>query len=765
MKKLLSTFVVLFFFQSYTSAQNNIEIVNFKILSQISIIEKSGISFNFDIEMPVIENYNSNPFYFYFTLTDLSETVVFQNENLFLKIYSQPYFKDKTKSISKAELFFIPYSEINVPSGKSNLTLKCIVKNSDTDSYEVFQKQIEIIKPTLYNYDEQTFTISDFTITDNVYLHEQKGLEVNFNSTFEFCSYQINGIYKDKNLTDYVFYLKFYNAPTLEEYLFFSDYFSTYSQTVENLTENINFFIPYNKLNINEGLYNIKAELYARDNNSTINFGKISEINFQYYQPKLYLAKFCLYELLASYNHYDTQSTFGQIFSNTKSNKGKGYPDIFWEIKIGDLSEFESAINKNSFYTKSDSSLFIVTDDDPLYLTVYDYDALNRNDEIAKFKIEHKYKYNSLFFKDAEIENVDSYNFKFSKSEMPYFDFQNLNIAETIENQVSGLNISLNCKLNSIPVDEKVKIIPYIMRDTNLIDLISINNRFGNVDFLTSADNQKSIEFFMPYYYLSENDKLGFKFIFDNFKFQLPDLIYSENLEIPEIKDITFKINSITEDYYQNVYGLNLNCFYNIPEDYKNDIGTKNLVYNNIILNTSTNDTLVSIDLNSVETEIENEKNIFIPYYQFKNLSEKQDIEMYSLISSKSGRIYGETKKSFIVNPSEIVNLNIEELNFKISESEIFESYIIKIEHFGKLIYKSENVSLTNSDRLLINKDYWFHSNDKIFIEIYGIDKFNLETLISSKEQNIKELIKSSKIKLKGNSNFKKVSLKFKFVE
>ena len=119
--------------------------------------------------------------------------------------------------------------------------------------------------------------------------------------------------------------------------------------------------------------------------NKNVLFGEIAETKFTINQPLVYRARFELDYLEAKYRKYDKSNVFGRVFSKRNSNVGKGYPEIFWRIELGDINRFSSSIKKNSHIAYAELSYFTVTDNTPIKITVWDYDALNKKTSFTGF--------------------------------------------------------------------------------------------------------------------------------------------------------------------------------------------------------------------------------------------------------------------------------------------------------------------------------------------------------------------------------------------
>jgi len=767
-KKLLT--VLFIFFINNLLAQNLdvkkrvFEIQNFSVQTPETQFQKSGITTNFDIKTTPVEDFFQNPDYYYVIIYNEKDSILYSDNSNFIKCYPQPYYKDKKISLQTSLKYFISYSKINLKQGTYNIKYRIFVRNDATEFGQIFEKQILITIPKLYNYSEQEFYVSNFKAIDNYEEYKLKGIYVNFDCSFKFLSYQILGINENLNNLDYYFYIKLIDKTKNTEYRINNNNFNLEKVAVDDVTKNIDFYIPYNKIDLQEGIYNMSIELYVTNKYNTIEFGKISAIDFEIKQPHLYLAKFALKNLQVTYSQYDASSALGRLFSKPQKNVGKGYPDVLWELQLGSYTEFTSDISKNSFYAYDDSIFFKITDNDPVNFAVYDYDALNRNDLIGEMQIIHKAGTQILNFSNPIIENIESSNFYFVKYELPYFDKKVLNIENKQIKGTSGIAISLNCKINSLPDNEEIYINPLIYRDSLTFDLINYCNFTSEDYFQLYEAPYQNFEIFVPFYHLKNNDKLAFQFKFKNIDFALQNLIYDKPILIPEIKDVSAEIDSIFEYKIDGINGVLINNIFDIPEEYLNNLGLKSMNFDINIYNKSTNDTLNSIlkkynisnSLNNFYLKKDLMKQIFVPYFIFNQINENNLTINYQATANKLEVC--NTSKDFHINVKDNFNFEFKRISFKIEDLNNFVSIYYKIIHGTDTIFETEK-SLQNNNELKINSNFIFNIKDDLFVELYGVDKYGLETLIQANEIDLKQLLKKKKIKLKSNKIVKKSTL------
>lgn len=758
MKKFL--FTTLIAFSSLISfADNSFEIIDLKQVLPFSNLEKSGINFYFELKVSTNNDYFYQPFTLTFNLYDRNNKKVYSDSENLLHLYMPPSYGIGTVIDTLEERFFIPFYKINVPEGQQNLTARVLVQTENTAFFEIYSQEIVIDKIKIFKFDEQNFEIENFIVDDNYSEKELFGININFDCKFLFCSYQIEKYDIKKENSTYVFYINLFEKSTGKQIYFFDKTSNYQSFEVSKLDEKIDFFIPYNKINIQEGKHQLIAKLHVTDSHHSFDFGEVSETEFEINQPELSIAKFVLENLKAEHKTYDTKSIIAQIFS--KTDKGKGFPDIFWNIELGDIQIYKSDINKNSFVAKGDSLIFIISENDPIWFNIYDYDTFNSNDLIASFQIENIMGFKTVNYKNPNLLNIDTCNFSFTKSMLPFFEYNTLSINQISINGVSGLDIEFTSKINSIPDNEKIKFVPYIIRDSLEINFESINKiLYPENLYFTQNESQQKFKTFIPYFMLRNFDRIGLKFNFKNFDFSLVDILYPENIMVPELNDLKCIISSIEETYVNDCFGVEIKTEIEIPKLYSFFINPKTYKFIE-----SFNYQLISdtISFEKTSTQFQDTlliRNFFIPYSNFNSNNTEYQISYNNQINYLNNYILSKNENNFIIKTENLVKIKFNNYKCKLTENEDYEKYYFKIIYQNNVIYKSENITTENHSES-IDLDKQFHEKDIIKIEFYGISKFGLEEKIIEKKYKITKIMNEDLLKIKHIKEIKKFYLNF----
>ena len=188
-------------------------------------------------------------------------------------------------------------------------------------------------------------------------------------------------------------------------------YFKSFADEANNLNK-ITLFIPFRNILLPKGKHDVKIEINASDNSGVFKFNNLSSKLITIEQAQVYIAKLTVSDIKVAYGKYDASSALGRMFSKQGSSKGYGYPDVYWNLKIGDYSIYKSGVHKNSFSAPSGSFSFKMLDGDKISVSTYDRDALNYDDFIGKITV--KTKNGKFKIKDKITSQGKMTNIKYS---------------------------------------------------------------------------------------------------------------------------------------------------------------------------------------------------------------------------------------------------------------------------------------------------------------------------------------------------------------
>jgi len=777
MKKLITLFVILLiseniFSQSDVIYNQEFIISNLRIEYPKTTIEKSGITISFDLKMNAFDDYYSNPFYLFPNLKYNGE-VVYNSASNKMVVYAKPDYKDTTNTNLLGQTFFIPYDEINLDNGNYTLDLELNAYNEFKDYKVIFSKKINIFIPKLYNYQEQEFKITNFKITDNIKMYDLRGINIEFDCSYKFLSSQIIGVSQQNDLKDYYFFIELENEKSGEKYNFFDNTLNSEKDEVVKLKNTISFFIPYHDLNIPKGKHQIKASLKVANKDKNIIFETIAETNFTISQPQIYFARLELKELVASYYKYDTPNIFGKIFSKKGSNRGYGYPDIFWIVELGNLQKFYSEKSENSFYAIPDITYFTVSDLDPISLSAYDFDMVGKNDFICKIGVKNNLGENFVEIRELKNDKLETINLTFHKILPVKFYNKIISVTPSKIDNISGVEVNFNYEVSSVFENDVFTIQPVIKQNEDIYELSFFTNMQDNNFKISSKNLKNNINIFIPYFNLQANSKIGFRANCQTSYQQLENVFYNEKILIPQkVDDIKIELDNITEKKIGDYYGFILKFNYKIPDLYLEKLPLNNLEAKLDIINTNSSDSLnfkaqlIDDEFNSLSKfflDNTNSKNIFIPFYIVGKNNMDYDLKIFSEIKLINNEIsLGNEAFDIKLPVSNIHESEIKKISLKFKEKGFYDKVFINIEHGKNTVFQSDIQSYNKKmDWELDNQKFLFHKKDNIYISLLGMDKYGISSVIYRWEIEGNQIVNKKKLSLKGKNEIRKIKIEF----
>ena len=747
------------------------EVSNYKIIPPNSLTQRSKITFSFDLKM-------KHPFADYFNYPyKITPLVIYNGDTIFSEIFNymevnaKPYYKNENIAFEKDIKFTIPYEKINLLPGEYKTTFVINAYNDYHNYGKIYEKQLNINMPELFEYDEQTFSVSDFYITDNYEKFDLRGINISFRNKFKFYSHQIKGLTNNNELQNYYFYIELFDENTNLQYSFFENEQNFHKQNVSKLVENISFFIPYHAINLPKGEHSLTAKLKVADLNKSVLFSEIAETKFDIKQPFVYRAKLDLEYMEAIHRKYDKSNVFGRAFSKRNSNVGKGYPDIFWILELGEIERYYSSRNKNSFVAYTGNPYFTITDADPIKISVWDFDALNRNEFISSVNVQNKSGENLISINSFRNSRIKSLSYSFQKILSPYLKYQTITVNPFEFNGVSGIEVNFEYQLSDIFEYDVFNIEPFFKNKNTITPLNNFINLQENKYTIAHNSLKNSIKIFVPYYLLSSDTEIGFNVYSKNTECNLPKILYKEKINIPEINDISSKIKNIEAGAYKDIYGAIIYIDYDIPEQYLTDFGLKNFLVNLKVNNeTSKKDFSTSTEL--IEDEMSNlkeftinsthYKTIFIPYYLIGESGSFNEFVINQTIRfNKTDMQVGKQDMKFHVTVPKLNQINFNKISLKLRKKVSYEKIFIKIFHGNNKIVQTEKKSVSKIIKWnLESQIFVMHPLDNIKIIVCGITEFGIESELEQWDFSSNKFEKNKKMKLKGRKNIKNLIIK-----
>jgi len=232
--------------------------------------------------------------------------------------------------------------------------------------------------------------------------------------------------------------------------------------------------------------------------------------------------------------------------------------------------------------------------------------------------------------------------------------------------------------------------------------------------------------------------------------------------------DITAKIDTITETKQDGFNGILLNYHFNIPENYIKYLGVKSINFNidliknsEISIDNELNKFNINNNFNNFILNSDLQKQIFIPYYIFVNEANKYNLTINSNATANNLEV-GKNSQNFYLDIQNNYKIEFEKINIKITDLNNFDSIYYKIKHGNILLTQSSKIAEIKTDELKFQSQINLNIKDDVFIELYAVDKYGLETLIQTDKLDLKQLIKKKSLKLKSNKLVKKSTLQIK---
>lgn len=726
-------------------------ISNFKIVKAYSNKDKSKLTVKFDVQMlKIVENYNSHPYYMDVVLESEMEQTIYSKKDI-ISLNAKPDYKDKSVCTPKNMIVDIPYSEIKLQEGRHYVNFVLAGRSDYKYFGKVFSIKLFIDIPKIFDYHDQEISLKATNITADKVYNKLNGLLVTFDYNLKFLNYQTHGFADEDNKGQYLFYTKIYTVQNGQQIDFFSEKTGEYILNAENISGNIAIHIPYNKINIERGTHKILCEIFVSDTQGFVSFGKLAQAEVFYFQPVLYSFELDLRSMEVLYSEgYDVSSFVGRLFSKKGSDAGKGYPDVFWALKLGEFTEYSSSVNKNSFSLHAGKAITYITDDDPLSISCYDRDYTSFDDFIGNYKIVNSKgnflkKYSKLRF-----NSVKSADFTVTKEELPFLKYKKIFVSQTKKNGVSGIFIETDFELSALKSTDSIS-----------ISLIKQNlDGFSEIsDFIDQSDSDNSLskcgakghyKVFVPYFALTEGCNVGFEISTVSGNIKLPRILYDKPVAIPEINDTKLLTVSSAEASFNGIHGVNYTLIREIPSYYVN---VDEPVFSSVKIFSASNlivDTMVIIDkFNPMQSLF------FIPYYKMQStevvVEEIVTVGNVDFIIGKD-RVFG---KNDLKPLSEV---KFKALSVYFNDITGIKSVRFVVKYDNKQIFESPKSPIKkNADILSNGFSFRAYTRDEFYISVLAEYEYDLDTEIFSEKISVNELLKSKKFKMKAYGMLKKV--------
>ncbi len=695
-------------------------------------------------------DYATNPITLFYRLKNSSGTNLLEGQ--YEKcLYAKSNPARPSEGLEKDIILKIPYALMGLQSGIQIVTLE-FWASYEGKMYDVFfSKQLKITVPKLFDYAEQKIGIRNLSVKSGITYKGVEGLEFTFDAEYSFLASETRELHQSPDFKLYTYTLAITDKKSGTPISVFEKKIIQTTETASSKIQTIKIHVPYNQIASVEGKNECSVAVFAKGYARALNFGESKIFNFNYVQPAVYLGFFRLNSLEAEYKLYDSSNAFGRLFSKKSSNVGKGYPDTYWLLETGAISVYESAQNSNSFSAYAGITHFTLVDSDPIYLAVYDYDALNVNDLMGLFRIEHSVGNSTVRKDNFSFPGIVSSSFEFQKLKFPTIHAKTFTKTICKHDGVSGLCLDGHIGISQIPQNQQVTIQPMYYTKAEAIDLQYYTNKINQLKPISSTSNEIDVSLFFPFFELQDVEKLGLSLNLLSLNYKIGDIILDESVKIPNFDDTDVSFQSEGDKINANgIRGYSISIGYKIPEFYwdKGSLNSKIVLTDNskqLML-----DTLVQT--NRIQT-------LFIPYYKLVQGKENQiDISEETFLN-KSFRIGVNSSKTKLTCP-QLIDFHVSELEFTTSESPTSTELFVKIEHDGRMV--SEGTSASNGVKFKFNvksKSIKVHPKDVIKLTVFEKDSFGIANSLGTYEFSADDFKKSKHKARKPIEGIKKLKI------
>lgn len=359
---------------------------DFRIVPPSDFQDKARITLEMDMTLKHPFDDFEHSYHIFFRLYTAQGTLVYDGQSRATEIDSRPEYDQPEISLHTDLELIAAYTDIELPAGTHPLQVVISAYNANHMPFDsLLVKPVTITKPELYDYEDQEFSITLLKATSNIEKDEVKGIRLTFEYKPRFYSWQVKGVSSNRDLGYYYLEPVLVDQEKHDTVSYFFPDTEMQSATAEGAGA-MTFHIPYHQLRLPAGPHQLLIGLRLCDRARIWTSYPPTTTICNMIQPQVYELTFALDSLEMGYNSgYDV----GVWASYSKKNKGRGYPDLIWNLDVGQYTRYRSAKHKNSFTVSPATATAYLTDSDPLYLRLYDYDAIGRNDLITALKIAH----------------------------------------------------------------------------------------------------------------------------------------------------------------------------------------------------------------------------------------------------------------------------------------------------------------------------------------------------------------------------------------
>jgi hypothetical protein len=512
-------------------------------------------------------------------------------------------------------------------------------------------------------FEDQVFKISDFRIVQNTQDGGIRGIRVDFSATSTYGKNEFNP--KDTALK-YCFYLKItsgneviysykdkplYKTGTITRYVLQSDAIRNYY-----------FFIPYNKLAKGECKSMLTFNIMGCDQDENRFNKKIFSQQATIAFPEIWVNRVEIQNMkMWTGRAYD----FSLI--------GPGYPDVFWQIKIGKDIIYETNAGNDSYRAYDGSKVFNTVQGEEISLKVWDEDIVF-HDKLGEYIISESLSSEPVDIKKKKISfgYVDQALLSYSKSlksKPPIITAKNVKINYDVKKEgISGVSVKLDYSADNIYVNHNVNIHAYTEAKGIRTEISWMKYSFQPPESdpfaITFENPTDSAVLFFPYCELKSNEVINFEFHDELIGKLIAQTNNSVPIELRETQDAVYSQPVYSEVSCNGIKGIQISLKQNIPaayiQNYKGDI--KQRIE---ITSLSKKNSIHGIIHDSI---FSNSNKLFIPWSRFSSLTEAENSTDIQI--KRNIYLFNSSNNSSLGKSEETIHLNVPPL-FGISFNEV----------------------------------------------------------------------------------------------
>ncbi len=595
---------------SYSAQEFSIKDIK---LEKAEMMGTRGVKFYFDLQAKhayyEIENpkkiENPGDYYLFVLLKDSTGKVVYTppsaNRNFELRrqlVRPMPN-ERKGKAIVNEIEMFVPYQAIDMPSGEIYPIVEIYARNYDSTIVlpRIKAQKMLLIKPPAFNFEEQSFQISNFSYKDQQKHEGVGGLRIAFDAKMGFGGKDIGGSELDKQLRYYCFYatltsengVEVYRAPlSPERYQEGGYHYGILQPEKQNPQGKAEWLIPYKDILLDEGSQQVRLDIHASDLSGQRIIQKIYSQDISLEQVPTYFARLALQNSqVASAKQWPAASKDIPVMEDFIKLKGKeAAPNALWKVFVGKEEVFASRSNERKSSLSKEIAVFKTAEGDQIQVAVYDDKFNSPGKHLALVQLDNKAGADA---QKPELKSgallASSWNFQ--ETAAPQIKRSELSLQNNYQHEGStGVLLRFGYRIANFPTEGKlyVQILskkPQVsqIQLMELARMVSGNARRDARGFFELKEAAQTLQIFVPHYAFPEGEspeavlaQLGVRFYYDQFELQFGTSFDSTAIAFTQVEDISLSIESSEVIQQEGLTCARLRLRYRMPEAYFKDL-------------------------------------------------------------------------------------------------------------------------------------------------------------------------------------------------